>query len=95
MIDDLLLHDVVEFSSVSIPLSSKFTDAHAHLIRFFMHESYTCRTLDKALMSVGAEGGVKITAMQPGLEGWHRTGNTITALHVYLTVRHPRAGREI
>lgn len=83
------------FYSTFFQANSKFTDVHAHLIRFFMHESYTCRTLDQALMSVGAEGGVKITAMQPGLECWHRAGNTITALHVYLTVRHPRAGWEI
>lgn len=44
--------------------------------------------LIKMLPSVGADGGVAMTAM-PRLWSRYRSWKTVTAINVYLTVRHP------
>lgn len=61
-----------------------------------LRELNTCRASDQALISVGTEGRVEMTAMhQSGLESRRRAGNAITALHINLTVRHPWAEWEL
>lgn len=101
LIDDslayLFLPAVVEF----FPHGFYFTFWQNHENFTLYHyssvcEGYTCRTSDQALISVAAEGRVEVTAMhRSGLESWRRAGNAITALHVNLAVRHPRAEWEL